>query len=364
LAIRNINTSLENEPKTDDLFCDPFMKIKIPTNAFVLRQSPSGVSQLESISLPENVIVNGWSAAPGLIEEKDRWEFRGILRRNCYPNDKSLRRAGYASSTMWRFINEMKLGDWVVVPHRNGTFYVAEITGDAYHDGSAAAMNTDTSYRRAVYWLNNKSPIPRRLAKSRLISRMKTQQTSANARDLVEQIYEALELARAGGAGTPTLDTDQLFADQLRLKMVEAVLAEIRQGYMDNVKFEHLVRRIVLANGATDAKIIGRRDDKGVDIIATFPIGRVGQIEVGIQAKHHIGKTETKWIDQLIKGMEEEDLSFGWFVTSATFEDSAEDHLGKRLAGTAMQVWLVDGDQLASLIIDSGLENVARITTP
>jgi predicted Mrr-cat superfamily restriction endonuclease len=340
------------------------MNLKPPTNAFVLRQSPSGVSQFESISLPDNVIVNGWSKALGLIEEKDRWTFRTILRRTCYPNDKNLRRAGYAASTMWRFIKEMKVGDWVVVPYRNGTFYVAEIKGDAYRDGSAAAAKTDSSYRRSVQWLNNKSPIPRKLAKSRLVSRMKTQQTSADAKDLIEEIHEALTLARADGAGIPMRDSDQLFADQMRLKMVEAVLAEIRQGYMNDYKFEHLVRRIILANGASDAKIIARRQDKGVDIIAKFPIGRVGQIDVGIQVKHHMGTTETKWLDQLIKGMEQEDLSFGWFVTSGTFEDGAEEYLDKRLAGTAMQVLLVDADQLASLIIDSGLENVSRGATP
>jgi len=73
-----------------------------PVNAFVLRQSPSGVSQLESISLPKNVIVNGWSLAGGLIGEKDYSRFREVLRKTCYSKEKSLRKAGYAASTMWR----------------------------------------------------------------------------------------------------------------------------------------------------------------------------------------------------------------------------------------------------------------------
>lgn len=337
--------------------------MKKPDNAFILRQSPSGVSQLESISLPKNVVVNGWSMAEGLIDEKEYSAFREILRKTYYTREKSLRKAGYAASTMWRFLNEMKVGDWVVVPYWGGVFYLAEVAGPALFDGSKAARDADSCYRRPVHWLNNKSSIPRRLAKTSLISRMKTQQTSADAGDLIEDIAEALELADTGGEGGLMLDADQLFADQLRLKMIEAVLAQIHQGIgMEDFKFEQLVRKIVLANGAIDARIIGRRSDKGVDIVAKFPIGRVTQIKVGIQVKHHVGTTETKWIDQLIEGMEQEDLSFGWFVTSAAFEDGAEDYLNKRLAGTGMQIQLVDAEQLASLIIDSGLQPIVAVS--
>src|SRR5436190_20735723 len=91
--------------------------MKKPANAFVLRQSPSGVSQLESISLPKNVIVNGWSKAEGLIGEQDYSRFREILRKTYYSKEESLRKAGYGASTMWRFLNEMKVDDWVVVPY-------------------------------------------------------------------------------------------------------------------------------------------------------------------------------------------------------------------------------------------------------
>ncbi|MBV9128496.1 MAG: hypothetical protein JO117_10465, partial [Verrucomicrobia bacterium] len=73
--------------------------MKKPQQAFVLRQSPSGTNRLEEISLSKNVIVNGWSAAEGLIEEKDYVAFRDIIRRACYPKEKSLRKAGYGAGT-------------------------------------------------------------------------------------------------------------------------------------------------------------------------------------------------------------------------------------------------------------------------
>ena len=49
------------------------------------------------------------------------------------------------------------------------------------------------------------------------------------------------------------------------------------------------------------------------------------------------------------------------FVTSAQFAKDAEDYLEKKLAGSATQVLLVDGEQLAGMIVDTGLENLARV---
>ena len=330
--------------------------MKRPDNAFVFRQSPSGISQLEAISLPENVLINGWSRAPGLIQEKDYFAFREILRKKIYPHEKTLRKAGYGAGTMWRFINDMKAGDWVVVPYQGGVFYLAEINGDAYFDKSAAAKGTDSCYRRPVRWLNDKQPIRRELAKAKLVSRMKTQGTSAEAGDLIDEIVVALKIAQsASGAGTTG---EQLFAKNLRQKMTAVVLNEIHQGYMTPQKMEKLVIKVLMAVGATSTKHIHTTKDKGVDIIATFLIGRVTQVNVGVQVKCHEGKTGNDQLRQLITGLEKENLTQGWFVTAGTFSDDAEEYLEKEVEGTGFQISLVDGNQLASMIIDSGLENI------
>jgi predicted HNH restriction endonuclease len=173
--------------------------MKEPDNAFILRQSPSYRNRLESISLPKNVIINGWSKAKGLIEENDQLSFQEILRKSYYANEKNQRKAGYARGTMWRFLKEMKIGNWVVVPHTGRVYYVAEITGDAFYDRSAAAKRTDSCYRRPVRWLNDKQPIQRTFAESKLNSRMNTPKTWENAKDLINEIYDALMQASKKG---------------------------------------------------------------------------------------------------------------------------------------------------------------------
>lgn len=332
------------------------LHLQKPRNAFVFRQSPSSVNLFETISLPEDVVVSGWSAAKNLLFEKDYWAFRDILQRTYYSDQTSLRKAGYAAATMWRFINEMKIGDWIVVPHWGGTFYVAEISGDAFYEESGKA--TDSAHRRKVRWLNEKRPIPRKLARSGLISRMKTQQTSAEADDLINDIVEALTIASDQNVGEVTSKQNLLFEKNLRVRTIEAILAEIHHGYMENYGFEHLVKRVLLSKGAKKADIVPRLHDKGVDILATFLVGGVAELTVGVQVKHHKGITANSWVDQLLKGLEAENLTNGWFVTSGTLEATAEEYLEGKLAGTNLKVFLVDGEQLAGMIVDGGLESL------
>ena len=154
-------------------------------NGFVLRIAPGGGDRV-SEALENDHLIIGWAEAKGLLDQELEWEgFREIIRKAYHPNDENLRRAGAAGGHMWCFIRAMKTGDLVVVPH-GSEFYVGEVTDPAFYDESK--VGEDSAYRRPVKWLNDKDPIPRAIAKSALVSRMKTRATSANATDLVEEI--------------------------------------------------------------------------------------------------------------------------------------------------------------------------------
>lgn len=136
------------------------------------------------------------AGAKGLLDKSLTWKaFRGIVHRAYYNDEKDLRRAGAAAGHMWRFIREMSVGDLVVVPHGQ-QFYVAKVAGEASY--SEDKVPDDSAYRRDAEWLDDKKPLLRSLAKSALISRMKTYGTCAYATDLLDDIKECLELAETG----------------------------------------------------------------------------------------------------------------------------------------------------------------------
>ncbi len=325
--------------------------------AWVHRTSPSGVDQLQNICLPNDIIVTGWSGAEGLEKISDWYEMREILKDYCYTDDETYHRAGGATASMWKFLQDMAIGDYVVVPHWGGVFYIAEITGDAYVDGSAEAYDADSIYRRSVRWLNNKQPIPRNFAKSGLRSRMKIRQTTAYAGELVSEIARVLSLVASGGDA----QEKTLFFDELRQKLVAATLAEIQSGYMDERKFELLVAEVFQGMGAKGCEVIPRQNDAGVDVRAEFLIGPT-EIVIGAQAKWHKGKTEAHWLDHFVDGLKADGIDTGWFITSAEFSEDFETRAEELSKATGKQIHAISGSEFAAMVVDYSMseKNIRR----
>jgi len=315
--------------------------------AFVLRISPSGIDRINE-ALSSNQIIIGWAKAKGLLDQKLSWEeFRKIIDDKYYANEENLRRAGSASGHMWRFIREMKKGDMVVVPY-GAEFYVAEVSGPALYDESK--VGEDTAYRRNVIWLNEKQSIPRSLAKSALISRMKTQGTCAYATDLLAQIKECLNLSQSGAA--PTFQSD------LQSRLIQETLDEIRSGRMDSFGFENLICDVLIGLGADEARVIPRSQDKGADIIATFKVAGAFRQILAIQAKHWqpdppVGKDV---VEQLIKGIEAESANLGMIVTSGSISNDTISMAEQYFDDKGIKIELVDGEQFAKLIVEHGIK--------
>lgn len=314
--------------------------------AFVLRIAPSGIDMVPE-ALKENQIIIGWSEADGLLDMSLSWEqFREIIRSTYYTSESNLRRAGGAAGHMWRFIREMNTGDLVVVPHWS-EFYVAEVTGAATYDPN---KTDDTSYRRPVKWLNGKKPIRREIAKSALISRMKTQGTCAYATDLLSEINECIQIASTGQI--PTFQTD------LQTRLIRETLTELRSGRMESFGFERLIQTVVTGLGADDARIIPRSQDKGADILATFRVAGAFRQVIAIQAKHWqpdppVGKDV---VEQLIRGIEAESANLGMVVTSGSISVEAIAAAEKYYEDKGIRIELVDGEQFAKLIVENGIK--------
>jgi len=315
-------------------------------SAFIYRVRPGGIDRLDE-ALQTNQLITGWAKAEGLLDSSLTWgDFREVIRRVYYTDHESLRRAGAAAGHLWRFIREMKPGDLVVVPHGD-KFYVAEVTGDAVYDSSK--VSEDSAYRRPVRWRNDKKPIPRSLARAALQVRMKVHGTSARSSDLLNEIEEVLELAEK--------DEHPTFQSELHSRLVKDTLKEIRTGRINDRDFESLVASLLIRLGASNAKIVSRKEDKGADILAEFRVARIFSLLIAVQAKHWWGDApvSAKVVEQLIRGIEAENANLGIIITSGRISDEAFKIAGQYLEDTGIQIEFIDGKELAKLIIEYGI---------
>jgi len=143
--------------------------------------------------LAENQVMIGYSKAEGLLDPNlTKKEFREIIKKQYYSNDGNVRAAGQIAGDLWRFIREIKLGNYIVVPAEEG-LYISKVIGPATYD--EMRIFNDTAYRRKVEWLNNKKLVPMDLVTDELKKRLKSLQRVIDASDLYIEIEFALRHA-------------------------------------------------------------------------------------------------------------------------------------------------------------------------
>lgn len=150
------------------------------------------------------------------------------------------------------------------------------------------------------------------------------------------------------------------FGADLRTRLIEQARAEITSGRMDSYGFEHLVATVLRSLGASDVRIVPRSLDKGADIVATFSLADTFHFRLAVQAKHFrpAPPVPADVVDKLVAGMEAEQASLGWIATSGAFSEAAEQRKADFEESRGIQIELVDGDQLAAMIVEGGLRAV------
>jgi predicted Mrr-cat superfamily restriction endonuclease len=325
--------------------------------AFVLRMNPAGQDWVQT-ALEQNQISIGWGLAQELMDESlDRWAFREVVKKHYYANATGYQKAGAVAGMLWLFLREMNIGDLVVVPSGDQSFHVAEVQGGPIY--LSEKIQEHTAFRRGVRWLNGHRPLQRRTARARLQSRMKIRQTCGDASDLVDDIRDALEAAASSGGDSGP----RTFGADLRARLIDQAKAEMHSGRMDSYGFENLVATLLKSLGATDTRIVGRSIDKGADIVASFLLADTFLVRVAVQAKHFRPEPPVgpDIVDQLVLGMDAEQVTMGWIATSGTFSPDAQARKAELEDERAISIQLVDGDQLAAMIVEGGLRAVGYV---
>jgi restriction system protein len=171
------------------------------------------------------------------------------------------------------------------------------------------------------------------------------------------------------GTGTASLgatETELTPDEQVRLGAArhKTLLAEL---LLERVKqappafFENLVVELLVAMGyggshEDAAKVVGRSGDGGIDGI--IKEDRLGFDSIYVQAKRWDGSVGRPTVQQFAGALQGHRAHKGVVITTSTFTREAMDYV----SGLQSTIILVDGPQLAQLMIDYGI-GVADVET-
>ncbi len=140
--------------------------------------------------------------------------------------------------------------------------------------------------------------------------------------------------------------------DELRSALAEEVMARV--GDLSPAGFERLVLQVLVALGYGGgrkeyATVTGRSGDGGIDGI--IQEDKLGLDMVYVQAKRWEGTVGPGEIDKFIGSLMRRKAHKGVFITNSTFTSGAIEASKQ----ASVKVRLIDGDELANLMIDFGV---------
>lgn len=295
------------------------------------------------------------------------------LRAGVGNFDKRMEEEGYGHPrnrwNLWRFVNEMKPGDLVIVPFPY-SFSVCKIKDEAIYtpasmapsllvdsDGNKVLLGEDGYLRdkdgnivdlgffRKVE-LVEKS-IPRdKYADQALYSRMKIRQTNACIDDIAGSIRNAILAFR----DNKPVDLKESILEST----VQTVLDQIR-NLLNDTKFETLVEYYLKSIGANRVETPWKGESPSgegdADRVAYFD--QLG-FAIMVQVKKHFDKTDD-WAVSQIKAYGK-NHHFGEYATSLWVISSADGFSEEAVKLAAEEnIRLIDGPRFARMILEAGL---------
>lgn len=312
-----------------------------------------GYSDFSEPEFIERTRAESWTYFNAAIE--DAWGKRPRTRHN-----------------LWRFVVEMEVGDWVIVPSW-GVFSIYEITEDVIPIGQIDAADLKTWNGDAVRmhedllvvdehsidlgFVRKVKPIATDIHRydyvdSALSSRMKIRNTNANISGLEDSIKKALDAYRAN----EPINLHSLILRGSRNKVQELIQSDLIPD-----KFESLIKWYFEQLGASEVTIPAKNEsgkEGDADIVAVFePLKTIYYV----QAKHHKHETSgwaTEQIRAYVENKEKMDDGYtkvAWVVSSA---DSFSEEAAKLAKEFSIQ--LFNGVDLARMILEVGIEDLNK----
>jgi restriction system protein len=290
-----------------------------------------GIGWFEEI----NPLQNNWDLTDKNFL-KDRY-------REKYPDDANMR-VNQNVGQIFRFVNDMSIGDIVISPYNTNDLLIGKISSDLF-------IQSDNSspypWRKKVEWL--KDGINRHTFSNPLQNTLRSSLTCFEVKQR-EEILETL-----GFEGSKSIVHKEIKFDS------SSVYELIRQKILelDATEFEQLVSYLLRTLGFEPTQEIGKVGDGGIDFEGVLDVKGIASVNLQVQVKRYdnssIGEREIR----SFRGALKQDYQ-GCFITLSKFQKKAIESSSK---DGYKGIQLIDGDKFIELFIQQHEEIIDVIQT-
>lgn len=283
--------------------------------------------EFEKKFLDDNRIYLTWDGLDHDLSKVGKKPDLADLLRKVYPS-ASKGRIRQNLGQIWQFAQEMKPGDWVVLPSKmKSAIHVAEITGPYKFDGKA---EDPFFHHRTVKWLE--TDIPRtNFDKDLLLSfgafsticQVKRHDAEKRVRAMATAGWKS---AGPGKKGSTTIIEPDDNGDETNVDLELLARDKIAELIVRRFKghgMAVLVEAVLKAQGYTTFRS-PEGPDKGLDILAApGPLG-FGRPRIAVQVKSGDQPIDRPTQDQLIGAMQKVQADQGLLVSWSGFKSSVD----------------------------------------
>jgi restriction system protein len=280
----------------------------------------------------EGYIGIGWFDENPISWDLSNKEFLKEKYRNKFPNDPNMR-VNQNVGQIFRFVNEIKVGDIVISPYMDNRLLIGKIDSDLYFKIDSTSPYP---WRKSVKWINEK--IDRHTLSVPLQNTLRSSLTCFNVNS-ADEILIQLGLINDNKTTFNLTNNEPISNYELiRKRFLE----------LDATEFEYLVSFLLRTLGFEPTQEIGKVGDGGIDFEGILDVSGVASINLQVQVKRYdkgaIGEKEIR----NFRGALKKDYQ-GCFITLSTFNKKAKDSATDK---DREQIQLIDGNRFIEIFIE------------
>jgi restriction system protein len=235
------------------------------------------------------------------------------------------------SGQIFRFLNNIKIGDIVITPYADNQLLIGKVLSDYYFEIDDQCK---FAYRKKVKWYPN--TIDRQQFSIPLQNSLRSSLTCfsiSQHNEILHAIGESPEINTL----TPIFDEHSLY-NKIKEKLLE----------LGSDEFEELVNYTLISLGFEAKQSTGKVGDGGIDFEGKLNVMGVASINLQVQVKRYDKSIIGEGDIRNFRGALKKDYQ-GCFITLSSFNKKAIESANDQ---NKVQIYLIDGNKFIDIFIE------------